>query len=171
MPVTQHGIIYYNDDPHKRVFRRVFPTWDDSELDQPPTGPDGKPIAGETWASYATDKARPTAMEKISSSDATSRLRGTPATPASEPVIYYVNADSFLASLSPTEWDTYQNWLGANPQWSNQMVSLGSGDVLTLTASCVAPCWIIIVGTGTPAIGTLQKTQTFKAQQISQWVA
>jgi hypothetical protein len=171
MPVTQRGIIYYDDDPHKRVFRIVYPTSDDSELDQPPIGPDGKPIAGETWATYSTDKARPARMEKIAKSDNAPRFRGTPATLASEPVIYYVNADSFLASLTDSELITYQKWLAANPQWSNQMVSLGTGDVPTLTAACVAPCWIVIVGAGTPAIGTLQKSQAFKGQQISQWVA
>jgi|SRR5215831_15505758 len=166
MPVTKHGIVYYDDDPHKRVFRRIFPTFDDNELDQSPPG-----FPGETWASFGTNKTRPSKMDKVAPTDVTGRLRGTPTTAASEPVIYYVNADAFLASLTDAEMDTYQKWLGANPQWSNQMVSLGTGDVPTLTTACVAPCWIVIVGPGTPAIGTLQKTQSFKGQQISQWVA
>lgn len=35
MPVTKVGIVYYQDDPQQRIFRIVYPQFDDSELDSP----------------------------------------------------------------------------------------------------------------------------------------
>ena len=33
---TLVGIVYYADDPDKKVFRIIYPEFDDRELDQPP---------------------------------------------------------------------------------------------------------------------------------------
>ena len=35
MPATMIGVVYYDDDPDKKVFRKVYPTQDNSELDDP----------------------------------------------------------------------------------------------------------------------------------------
>ena len=35
MPITQVGLVYYADDPTQSVFRWVYPSVDDSELDDP----------------------------------------------------------------------------------------------------------------------------------------
>ena len=33
MPVSKIGLVYYQDDPDQKIFRMIFPTTDDSELD------------------------------------------------------------------------------------------------------------------------------------------
>lgn len=58
MPVTQVGVVYYADDPDKKVFRVVAPTNDDSELDRP------DPEFGE-WTVFGVDPARVAVMDKV----------------------------------------------------------------------------------------------------------
>lgn len=58
MPVTQVGIVYYADDPDKKVFRIVTPTEDDSELDRP------DPKFGE-WTVFGVDPNRIAIMDKV----------------------------------------------------------------------------------------------------------
>lgn len=176
MAVTQKGIVYYSDDPHKRVFRTVIPEFDDSELDQPPTDglrqymrdANGNPY---TWATFGIDPTRIAVHEKILATDTTPRLAGTPGTSKTEPVIYWVNADAALASLSAAQQATLSTWLAANPIWSNQFVDLGNGDVATLTTGLVSPCWIVVVGGGTPSIGTLARSTTVNGNAIALWTA
>jgi hypothetical protein len=67
MPVTQVGIVYYADDPDKKVFRVVTPTHDDSELDAP------DPQHGE-WHVFGLDPARPAVMEKVARSSDRAQL-------------------------------------------------------------------------------------------------
>lgn len=62
MPVTQVGIVYYADDPDKKVFRVVTPTADDNELDQP------DPKFGE-WTVFGVDQNRIAVMDKVPISD------------------------------------------------------------------------------------------------------
>lgn len=52
MPVTQVGFIYYQDDPTQAVFRVVYPTDDDSELDDP------------QWLTLGVDPTRAAVMAK-----------------------------------------------------------------------------------------------------------
>lgn len=176
MPVTKRGEQSYGDDPHQRVFRVIYPQVDDSELDGPPTDGSGKPYlkpdgTPHTWESFGTDPLRPSVVNKIPQTDHSTHLRGTPSTAADEPVVYWVNVDPILAQLTEAQQDSLQTWLAANPQWSNNFINLGVGDVATLTASLIAPCWIIVAGGGTPAIGTLQKTITFAGTTLAKWVA
>jgi hypothetical protein len=176
MPITQIGHVYYADDPHQRVFRKVYPTRDDSELDGPVTDGNGNPYLDASnqpisWQAFGVDPARTAVHDKVSASNPPKRLNGTPSTPATEPVIYWVNADPVIASLTPAEGDQLNAWLAANPQWSNNFVDLGTGSVPTLTAQCVAPCWIVVVGGGTPAIGTLSKSATIHNTPVALWIA
>lgn len=62
------GLVYYSDDPHKRVFRVVYPEFSDSELDQPPTDGNRKPILDANGQPYSWTSLgvlpRPVAMDK-----------------------------------------------------------------------------------------------------------
>jgi hypothetical protein len=69
MPVTKVGIVYYKDDPGK-VFRIIYPTNDDSELDGPPTNGKGLPYLKDdgthhSWTSLGTDPAREVVLELV----------------------------------------------------------------------------------------------------------
>lgn len=56
MPVTKVGIVYYQDTPDQ-VFRFVYPTSDDSELDNP------------QWTTEGCDPARVAVLEQVEPSD------------------------------------------------------------------------------------------------------
>ncbi len=175
MPVTQWGHVSYSDDPHARVFRIVYPTKDDSELDGPVTGNDGRPIKDPngvpyTWANFGTDQLRTALHIKVPQGTAP-KLHGTPSTPKTEPVIYWVNADTLLASLTAAQSAQLATWLAADQSWSNNFIDLGNGDVATLTANLVAPCWIVVIDGGTPTIGALQRTLTAAGHTAALWVA
>ena len=175
MPVTQYGIVYYDDDPHQRVFRTVHPINDDRELDDPPTDVVGVPMVydGHTlhdWTTIGTDHSRPRKMVKLALDSAHGHKIGTPMTLASEPVVYWINAALILNGITEAQQAQLQAWLAANQQWSNNFIDLGSGDVATLSGQCLSPCWIVIVGGGTPAIGALQRSQTFRGQNIALWI-
>jgi hypothetical protein len=59
--VSQVGLVYYLDDPEQKVFRKVFPSDDDSELDDP------------QWVTLGCDPARRAVLIKVpSDSDAAS---------------------------------------------------------------------------------------------------
>lgn len=53
MAVTMVGIVYYLDDPEKKVFRKVYPSLDDSELDDP------------QWVTLGIDPSRIAWLEKV----------------------------------------------------------------------------------------------------------
>ena len=111
MPVTQVGIVYYTDDPKAEgepkkgeVFRVVFPEFDDSELDEPPTDGERRmyhvDADGETrryhrhevpesskphtWATLGTDPARVAVFEKVLPDDPRVALARSRMTTASE---------------------------------------------------------------------------------------
>lgn len=83
MPVTMVGIVYYADDPEKRVFRIVYPEFDDKELDEPPTDglrqimrdENGKPHG---WHTFGVDPKRTAVMEKVPRGDPRAVMTGTP---------------------------------------------------------------------------------------------
>ena len=83
MAITKVGIVYYADDHNKAVFRIVFPEFDDSELDGPPTDgnrrvmqdDNGKP---HTWTSFGTDPSRVAVMEKVPAGSPRAVLTGMP---------------------------------------------------------------------------------------------
>jgi hypothetical protein len=85
--VTQCGIVYYADDPDKKVFRIVYPTDDDAELDGPALETDpatdtlrimrdkeGQPYQ---WHTFCVDPNRKTIFEKVPLDDPRARLTGT----------------------------------------------------------------------------------------------
>ena len=68
MPVTLIGNVYYEDDPYRKTFRRVYPTNDDAELDDP------------QWTTVGCDPNRKAVMDKVpvNSDDAISPMDGLP---------------------------------------------------------------------------------------------
>ena len=68
MAVTQIGLVYYLDDATHAVFRKVYPTLDDSELD------------GIRWVTEGCDPARLAVMQRvpIESPEAQAEMTGTP---------------------------------------------------------------------------------------------
>lgn len=74
MAVTLKGIVYYAEDPQKRVFRVVHPEFDDAELDHPPTDGKRQPMRDEkgnahAWHSFHVHPALTAVFEKISAAD------------------------------------------------------------------------------------------------------
>jgi len=70
MPVTKIGLVYYADDPNKRIFRCVKPEIDDSELFGTPTDGNGKPYLREdgtahSWMTLGVDPARIAVMDIV----------------------------------------------------------------------------------------------------------
>ncbi len=70
MPLTMLGIVYYADDPEKKVFRIVYPTVDDKELDEPPTDCHGLPFLDEkgkpySWTTLGIEPGRTAVMDKV----------------------------------------------------------------------------------------------------------
>lgn len=180
MPVTQIGLVYYSDDPHKRVFRRVYPQHDDSELDQPPTDGNGTAIMNgsvpHTWTDFGVDTARPVAMDKVSAVAPPIRLRGTPTTPASEPVVYYVNVALLVAAnaiQTQNNLNALTAFVGAGTTWSN-FFDLGSGTPSTVIGATpfppASPSWIVVVGGGNPGFGTQHSSTTIGGQAVALWV-
>lgn len=81
MPITQCGIVYYDDDPEKKVFRIVYPEFDDSELDQPPTDGNRQIMRDEhgrphQWHTFGVNPDRVAVFEKVPPGRAV--LTGTP---------------------------------------------------------------------------------------------
>jgi hypothetical protein len=77
MPVTQVGLVYYTDDPTQSYFRIVYPSVDDSELNQP------------QWLTDGVDPNRTAAMNKVPISQAPGLggLTISPSTSASQAVL------------------------------------------------------------------------------------
>jgi hypothetical protein len=75
MPVTKVGIVYYTTGPHKgEIFRIVYPEFDDSELDEPPTDGERKPHLDEhgnphSWTTLGTDPKWKCVLEKVDPDD------------------------------------------------------------------------------------------------------
>lgn len=169
MPVTQIGLVYYADDPHKRVFRRVYPEFSNAELDQPPT--DGKRAVmrqgdstPHTWTSFGVDAARPVAMDKAAS-DA-GRKHGSPTTPKTEPVVYYIN----WGNVPAAQLAAATAFVAAGSTWMN-FINLGAGVPATLLASVtlISPSWVVVVD-GSPGVGSLLRQQTFGGHTVGVWV-
>ena len=80
---TLVGIVYYADDPDKKVFRIIYPEFDDRELDQPPHDGNrqimhdehGKPHG---WHTFGVDPNRTAVFEKVPVGDPRAVLTGTP---------------------------------------------------------------------------------------------
>jgi hypothetical protein len=107
MPVTKIGLVYYADDPDKKIFRRVFPTLDDSELDGPPTDGECKPMlfapdVPHSWASFGTDPARIAVMVKVPADSPLLAL--WPSGAVGDPPTSIVSAD-VLAAIEPLDVD------------------------------------------------------------------
>lgn len=66
MPVTKVGIVFYADDPEKKVFRIVYPERDDRELRDP------------QWTSLGTDPNRRAVLLEVDPTDPRVRFTGTP---------------------------------------------------------------------------------------------
>lgn len=82
MPVTKVGIVYYKDSPDK-VFRIIYPTIDDEELDGVPLTGTGVPYYREdgtchSWVTLGTDPKREAVLEKVPANDPRASLTGTP---------------------------------------------------------------------------------------------
>lgn len=69
MAVTQVGIVYYADDPDKKVFRVVTPTFYDNELDVP------DPAQG-SWTVFGVDPTRRAVLEKVPTGDPRATFTG-----------------------------------------------------------------------------------------------
>lgn len=83
MPVTQWGIVYYADDPEKKVFRIVYPQFHDEELDKPPTDHTGHAMRNENgehhaWHTFGVNPNRTAVFEKVPKGDPRAVLTGTP---------------------------------------------------------------------------------------------
>jgi hypothetical protein len=159
------GLVYYADDPHKRVFRRVYPEFSDTELDQPPT--DGKRdvmLKGDgsphTWTSFGVDPLRPVVMDKAVS-DA-GRKRGAPFTPANEPVVYVIGFDLIPMASADQAWAFTQ----ANARWSN-VVPIQAVD---LPASLVSPTWVVSVDATPAGFGAATRSRSFGGHTVGVWV-
>lgn len=80
MPVTKVGLVYYADDPSQVVFKRVYPTADDSELEN------------QCWVTDCCDPSRAVAMKIVDagSSEATAAWLGEtpPPLPPSDTTMY-----------------------------------------------------------------------------------
>lgn len=68
MAITQVGLVYYADDPDKKIFRKVFPTVDDAELNAP------------CWTVDGVDIRRKAVLIKVpfESAEAVAPMTGTP---------------------------------------------------------------------------------------------
>lgn len=62
------GLVYYEDDPAKAIFRKVYPQFDDGELDDP------------QWTTLGCDPARVAVMIRVDagSEAALSEMTGVP---------------------------------------------------------------------------------------------
>lgn len=75
------GIVYYADD--KKVFRVVYPTFDDKELDEPATDRlgqhmlKGDGVTPHQWHTFGVDPNRVAIFEKILAADLAKYERGT----------------------------------------------------------------------------------------------
>jgi hypothetical protein len=171
MPVTKIGIIYYSDDPHKRVFRVVYPTNDDSELDAP--CPDILDTSGQPvhWTDFNVDDSRPRVLEKIAKSDTTVRFHGTPNTPANEPIVYFINIDLLARSLTEDQAQALQDWVAFHPKWSNFVdLGIGTPSILAANINIISPAWIVVVGGGNPGVGVLQRQTTINGRSLALWI-
>lgn len=145
------GLVYYSDDPHQRVFRTVYPSPDepDSVLDDP------------KWTTFNVDTSRPRAIDKAA--NGSGRKSGCPWTPATEPVVYYIN----YANLTDAQKQTADTFIAANRSWMN-FIDLGAGAAATLAQQCVAPCWIVAVD-GDPQRGALQRSRSISGHTVGLW--
>ena len=68
MAITQVGLVYYEDDPDKKIFRKVYPTIDDAELNAP------------CWTVDGVNIRRKAILIKVSadSPEALAAMTGTP---------------------------------------------------------------------------------------------
>jgi hypothetical protein len=169
MPVTKVGYVYYTDDPHKRVFRVVYPELDDSELDQPATTSNReimRKIDGSAhgWHTFGIDETRQATLIKVA--PGTKCKVGTPWVEKDEPMIYLINIDVLPDGIE----NQVESFIAARPKWSC-FSNLGSGVAADIVAAAdiIHPSWIICVD-GDPGIGTLQRTRKIANHDIGLWV-
>lgn len=179
MGVTLLGFVYYSDDPHARVFRRVFPLYSDSELDGPVTGPNGELLVdgggNSGWTTFGLGGVRPVAMDKVSAVAVPVRFVGTVNTPATEPLLYYINLSLLVAgnvTQTTANLAALASFLGSTSSWSNQFNLTGTPATVVagITPAVISPAWLVVIGGGNPGIGTLNNQTTIASQNVSLWV-
>lgn len=146
--------VYYDDDPHQRVFRIVYlvPGEPVSMLDDP------------RWTTDNVPAGRLARLEKRLARSA--RKRGAIDTAASEPVVYLVN----LGLLTDAQVETLMTFLNANPRWSN-FINLGDGNAAALIAAAnvISPSWVITVDADLPAFGAPNRQRSAGTHTLRVW--
>lgn len=68
MAITQVGLVFYEDDPEKKIFRKVYPTVDDAELNAP------------AWTTEGVNQTRKAVLVKVpvGSPEALADMTGIP---------------------------------------------------------------------------------------------
>ena len=89
MPVTRTGLVYYLDDTTQSAFRIVYPTHDDSELNDP------------QWTTMAVDPARVAVLRTVPVGSASlSNLLVTPSTTAANVIsIFALSQPAVVAAI------------------------------------------------------------------------
>lgn len=150
------GLVYYADDPHRRVFRTVYPLpgEPDSVLDDP------------KWTTDNIAPGRTAALDKAA--NANGRKHGTVGTAADQPIVYALNFN--LLTYNAEQWHALYSALAIDPAWP--IIDLGFGVAATQTLGLIAPCIILIaIDGGIPVIGSLTRTTNIGAQSVALWTA
>lgn len=106
------GLVYYEDDPEQTVFRWVYPTLDDSELDDP------------RWVTEGCDPARRAVMRKVQPDISTPTVQRSPL------------GAGFVTNWVPTPPEAVEAMLdlaGVGPD--DTLIDLGCGDGRILVAA------------------------------------
>ena len=90
MPLTSIGLVYYADDVTKSPFRIVYPTVDDSELNEP------------QWLTLGLDPARVAVMEVVPSGSGPPYMLVTPFTAAADAIQIVATDAAIKAALAAT---------------------------------------------------------------------
>lgn len=98
MPITLIGLVSYADDPTGSVFRKVFPTIDDSELDDPALVTDGlDPTRTAVLTKYPIDTSADATVGIPSCAPFDGRLPTIRAFAERAPGVFAVIRDNVLA--------------------------------------------------------------------------
>lgn len=159
------GLVYYGDDPHKRVFRVVYPEKDDAELDQPATEgkravmrkDDGTP---HSWTSFGVDPLRTVLMDKAASD--VGRKRGSPTTPKTEPVVFQIG----MGLIPDANADAVRAFIAAQPTWKNFI----DVTVQTLPVPLVSPSWVVTVDAVPAGFSNPTRSRNFAGHTVRVWV-
>lgn len=150
------GLIYYADDPHKRVFRYVYPV--------PGDPPDVLDNPDPAWLTEGLDGARPAVMDKAA--NANGRKRGSPLTPANEPVVYLIN----FGLLTEAQQETANAFIAAQPTWMN-IIHLGDGDPTAILSgvTLISPSWVAVIDGSVPSLGAPTRQRNFSGHTVRVW--